>query len=58
MSTSKPIIISTQSSDAVIQSIIEAPNTTTISSPLTHDSTILESIVTPGILSSSSSQEK
>ena len=49
---SKPIIISTQSSDDVVRSNTEAPHTTTVSSPLTTDSTRLESIVTPDILAS------
>ena len=58
VSISKPIIISTEPSDDVIQSTIEDPNNTTISSPLIIDSARMESIVTPSILVISSNQEK
>ena len=55
---SKPIVIGTKLSDNVIHYSTGAPVTTTISSPLVTNYSILVSIMTPSILANSSSQEK
>lgn len=54
----KPIIISTEPSNDMIKSISEAPYMNPISSSMANDSTIMEIVINPGILASSSSQGK
>lgn len=54
----KPVIISSKPSDDMVEYVSESPNTTLVVSTMIMDSPIMEVIVTPGILASSSREGK